>query len=850
MPELSKKRPRPALLGVFAIAASVLAVGASPASAEPGRADAAATYSACVGPAAADAGFTDVAAGSTHDAAINCIAYYGITRGTTATTFSPDQTIPRWQLAVMLQRAAGPAGVDLPAARDMGFTDISGLGSLFRDAVNQMAALGVMAGTTTTTFDPSGIVSRATIVEALAGFLTNARVGPGGKALSRSVNRSLTLRESTASNAAAISIDESFRDVGGVTYSAYQSIHALAEMGVVQGRRDGTFGPAASVTRGQAASFITRALAHTNTRPAGLTMQLDKAATSADADLLLAVSVRGNDFSPIESASVDVFSYTAKNAATAFRTDGTCNTGSAGVSAAAGGTAACLIEIGDEVTEPSGNVEIDLDQVASGRVFWAWTGAVGDRLDWDDNSNLSLDGSVVSNAASVAVSTVAVPSSAKVTTSVSADAKDKNTVRYGTTVTVTIQLIDGAGQPIGVAGQSYIWSATGLHAPTGPARIIPGTGARTVTTDSTGKAAFTIAQSDPDTNAAADGPDEDPGADDSTTWTYNIRRVGAAAVPAANPGIGFTVTDGNGRGAVVFEDDRSTAQAVKIELQRPWTVRPAAGAAGRVGVTGKVTDQYGAPMRGHPVFFDLDGNGAFGCQTLAADGSCQTVGSGDATISGTGARSRIQGTITRLTRSSGANTVGAVFTASSATAGSAYVYRAAADINGDNDVADSGEIATATHYWAYNPVGWDSDTGIAPIATSSSNDNGHLRRIRLVDYDNNAILRDTKMPGDAWSPLKVGAWRYGDNDIFRWYVDNGSGGPDSQGERWLTVDEFEARMARHMAQGGQAGGTTAYPSFHSSGIEVQASQYQTANGFSGFRIQLKAGDNIADPPAP
>ena len=834
MPGLRKSRSCLALLGVFAMAASVLAVGASPVSAVTGKADAAAGYSACVGPAAADAGFTDVAAGSTHDAAINCIAYYGITRGTSATTFSPNQTIPRWQLAVMLQRAAGPAGVDLPAARDMGFTDISGLGSSFQAAVNQMAALGVMAGTTATTFDPSGIVSRATIVEALAGFLTSARVGPGGKALSRGVDRSFRIKDSAAATASTITADESFRDLGGVTFSAFEAIRALSEMGVVQGRSDGTFGATASVTRGQAASFITRALAHTNARPAGLTMQVSRASVTANDEFQLAVSVRGNDFSVMESASVDVFSYAAKNAASAFKTDGTCNTGSLGVTTVSGGTAACTIEIDDDVTEPDGNAVIDADLISADRVYWAWTGAAGDTLDWDVSS-VSMDNSVVSNAASVSVSTVTVPTSAKVTTSVSADAKDKNTVRYGTTVTVTIQLMAGT-QPIGVAGQSYTWFATGVHSPTGSSRIIPGTGTRTITTDAAGRASFTITQADPDTNPAVDGPNEDDMANDLTTWTYNIRAVGTAAAPAANTDIGFTVSaGGNGQGSIVFDDDQSKAEAVKVELQRTWSLRPAAGVTGRVGVTGKVTDQYGNALRGTPVFFDLDGNGNFGC---ADSTGC---GDGSDTPSTSIADNEIQGATRRVTRTNGTNTISATLLSTVTDRWAVYRYQVAADLNDDGDVADDDEIATRQFIWAYHPTGWDPETG---MISSTEGDNFTWRRIFGFDPANNTLLKVSRFPGNSWTPTKAHAITYKDGDLFQWYVGS-PGTPDSQGTRWLTAGEFEARLSKFL----EAGESVIRSSTRQVLLQMQVRQFNAKTGISVFAIALDPGNDIGDPPA-
>ena len=843
MPELRKRRSHLALLGVFAMAASVLAVGAPSAMAEVGKADAEADYSACVGPATADAGFTDVATGSTHDSAINCIAYYGITRGTTATTFSPNLTITRWQLAVMLQRAAGPAGVTLPEAEPRGFTDISGMSSSFQDAINQMAALGVMAGTTATTFDPAGIVSRAVIVEALAGFLTNARVGPGGAALSRDINRTLTLKEDANSGAATVTPDETFRDLGEVTFSAHQAIRALAEMGVVQGRGDGTFGPAASVTRAQAAAFITRALAHTNARPSGLTMQVENTAVASNADFELSISVRGSDFAPVDSAVVDVFRHTSRNASDAFKPDGTCNVGAAGVSASGGGVGVCVIELDDEVTESDGNVSVTPGQISESTVYWAWTGATGARLDWDVTDSVSMDNAAVSNAASVTMTTVTAPAGAKVTTSVSSDAEMDKTVRYGTTVTVTIQIVDAQGNPLGVAGQAYSWWAMGVHSP--QTSQIPSTGTRVVTTDSEGKATFTLTQADPDTNR--DGTDDD----NQTTWTYNIAAVpspassSAPSPPAvdANADIGFSVTSGTGQGTVIFDDDPGRALAVSIDLGRPWTMRPASGVDARVAVTGKVTDQYGNPLRGIPMFFDVNGDANFGCDTVPA------CGSGNSDI---GADGKIPGTTRRVTRSNGTNTITAAWNGVVDS-----VYRVGANLSGsgDTDVADLNEQATATHYWVQPPFEFNAQTGIAP------DPDGGVADLLYPDLANNALVMNsphyrcdadptddcqapftTTVTGGAITPNRPSiprVYTYTDSTIFHWWVGND---PPPAMTRWLRVDEFERRIGEVIkANNGSPYGLP---------VRFGIRQYNTKTGQYVIGVRLASGQDIRDPATP
>ena len=66
------------------------------------------TNRTCPGTSAAAAGFTDTTATD-----VDCIKMYGITTGTTATTYSPYDPVSRWQMALFLTRMAVPAGVTL-----------------------------------------------------------------------------------------------------------------------------------------------------------------------------------------------------------------------------------------------------------------------------------------------------------------------------------------------------------------------------------------------------------------------------------------------------------------------------------------------------------------------------------------------------------------------------------------------------------------------------------------------------------------------------------------------------------------------------------------------------------------
>ena len=109
-----------ASLAVFAVLASLLVVGATPAAAvdEDSEADYPAEADACVGAAQDEWDFADVSADNIFYDAINCLAHYGITVGCgDGTIFCPSRTVNRWQMALFLRRAADVAGIDLGRPR-------------------------------------------------------------------------------------------------------------------------------------------------------------------------------------------------------------------------------------------------------------------------------------------------------------------------------------------------------------------------------------------------------------------------------------------------------------------------------------------------------------------------------------------------------------------------------------------------------------------------------------------------------------------------------------------------------------------------------------------------------------
>ena len=320
------------MLAVGALVASILAVGATPAAAAPRAPDQQATWKACLGPAMADQGFTDVSAtgNASHYDNINCLAYYEITKGRTADSFAPGANVTRSQMALFLARAADAAGIDLGDAADQGFTDVNADDTERADAINRVVGAGIMFGETqnsfdppsTTIFGPTNHVARWEMAMFLFAFLDHALDSVLVDELPSSIDGDDTGKVELGSSdgESGTRPDDYFRDSRRQTPAHVDDrISAMYELGITTGTNGmvgerGTFNPNGLVTRAQMASFIMRTMGHTNLRPAGLTSQ----STATDT----VVSVRDADFVPIGNARTEVF--TTNFPDDAFNADGEC----------------------------------------------------------------------------------------------------------------------------------------------------------------------------------------------------------------------------------------------------------------------------------------------------------------------------------------------------------------------------------------------------------------------------------------------------------------------------------------------------------------------------------------------
>ena len=102
--------------------------------------------------------FTDVSASAYYYEAVLWAVEQGITNGTSATTFSPDATVTRGQTVTFLWRNAGS-----PAASGSSFADVAA-DAYYATAVAWAANEGITSGTSATAFSPSNACTRAQIV--------------------------------------------------------------------------------------------------------------------------------------------------------------------------------------------------------------------------------------------------------------------------------------------------------------------------------------------------------------------------------------------------------------------------------------------------------------------------------------------------------------------------------------------------------------------------------------------------------------------------------------------------------------------------------------------------------------
>jgi hypothetical protein len=229
-----KRRSRQGI-GIFA--AMALTAGMLPATAV---ADEARDTATVCEDRSGDAG-NDIA-GTTHEAAIRCIAGYEIALGYRDGRFGPNDTITRGQMASFIGRTLATAGA-IPRDIELdggSFSDTAG--NTHEAMIELISTLGIAQGRTDGTYGPGEDVTRGQ----MAAFLT--------RLIDHAHNHTLDGSQPPGPESTA------FADAQGTTFAS--QIEQLREAGIFLGDRDGNAKPGEPVTRGQMASFVTRTAAY------------------------------------------------------------------------------------------------------------------------------------------------------------------------------------------------------------------------------------------------------------------------------------------------------------------------------------------------------------------------------------------------------------------------------------------------------------------------------------------------------------------------------------------------------------------------------------------------------------
>ena len=169
--------------------------------------------------------FVDVKTGDYFYDAVLWAVEKGITNGTSAETFSPEDPCTRAQIVTFLWRAAGSPVVNYA----MDLSDVAG-DAYYAEAVRWALSEGITTGTSDQTFSPDAVCTREQAVT----FLWRAAGSP------------------------AVSGESAFEDVGADAYYA-RAVAWAAQNGVTNGISQALFGTGSDCTRAQIVTFLYRA---------------------------------------------------------------------------------------------------------------------------------------------------------------------------------------------------------------------------------------------------------------------------------------------------------------------------------------------------------------------------------------------------------------------------------------------------------------------------------------------------------------------------------------------------------------------------------------------------------------
>ena len=426
-----------AVLAALAMVASVLVAAPAVAADDPPEPSFEAVFDACEG--VPSSGFEDVPA--RHANAVDCIAYYGITKGTSATTYAPKMSVTREHMALFLTRLAALVGIPVVSnPDDSGFTDTGDLSTESQTAIAQLADLDITQGTSATTYSPGDSVTRgqmALFIQRLMDKMDPMAEDDDTPFGYKPEDVIDVPDGDDADDVADKTVKSPFTNINSVTVLTNNAITALWELGVASGIAETAYGPSVLITREHMAEFMAGVLDHSNARPAGVTIQASKTWDYDDFDATVAVSYRDDSFMPMVDVSIKTF-FTGNDGDAdgvgSLNEDGSCETASD-----------CAWNDDELLTDDSGNIYI-AGGVTDGKknTYYAWMGD-------EDNTDFDVDESAHG---SVTLSSTTDATGLKVTSSISSNSTTDNTVDIdsGKSVTYTVQLVDDDGGSVAKSG--------------------------------------------------------------------------------------------------------------------------------------------------------------------------------------------------------------------------------------------------------------------------------------------------------------------------------------------------------------------------------------------------------------
>ena len=285
--------------------------------------------------------------------AIDCVAHYGITAGTSPATYSPHDHLTRAQMARFLIRTAAALGVDLPAGDSTPFEDVSGLDADGQRSVARLHELGITAGRRPGQFDPDALVGRRQMALFLSRTLAAAGIAGDGDPD--------TLP---------------YSDLEGWSDEALGAVAGLAALGIEWPPATDLFEPVRRVTREEVALLLAGVLETGGARHVVLAIEVSSATSLYNEAIVVTVTATKPDGSPYRGLLVDMFV-----SGFGHRYDGTCFlvTDARLYGVDAGTSEDCVIDRADPRTNYLGQIKASLahgPRAATNRIY-AWIGESG-----------------------------------------------------------------------------------------------------------------------------------------------------------------------------------------------------------------------------------------------------------------------------------------------------------------------------------------------------------------------------------------------------------------------------------------------------------------------------------------